>query len=577
MWSEQIEVHFKGSPICQGIAIGPLVIIDSSQEEISKFQLSEQDVEQEVVRYQQAVKRSCQDVKKLQQKLSESAVYEGASILDSHLQIMQDPVLASKIELNIRENLWNAEYVLDHVIRETETEFKALSDPFFQERGSDVQDISKRVMGHLRQSASGALKKLPVNSIVIIEELTPSEVAEADLEKISAFITHRGGTGSHSAIMARAKGIPFISNLDYSIFKPYQGCVAIVDGTTGDFIINPNEETIHTYQKKKKAFEIQARSIADLGKLRAETYDGYQIKLSANIDMDHDIDLIHEYGGHGVGLFRSESIFLKQQKIPSEEEQYQIYRKLLVEMKGLPVVIRTFDIGGDKQLNIKSAHTENSSFLSLRAMRLMLQEKEVFKTQLKAILRASVWGNVSIMFPMISSLAELIEAKKILKEAEKELRSLGHKEIAPLPVGCMIEVPSAAITADLLARECDFLSIGTNDLIQYTLAVDRGDHHLRKYYTPLHPGILRLIKLIVTEANQVGIPVSVCGEAAADPQFIPLLMGLGVHGLSVASRFIPRVKQTIRALSIIEASELADKALRLSSGREILELVQARE
>ncbi len=555
------EVVFHGTSICQGIAIGRLAVIEEEPVEIYETLLDMDDVENEVVRYRQAVKRSCEDLEKLQRQLTHEAVMEGAAILDTHLQIVQDPELTSKIEYNIRETLRNAEFVFTRVIQETETRFESLSDPFFRERSKDVQDVSRRVMGYLKERPRLSLDKLPNGSIVVVQELTASDVAEASSNKVIGFITHHGGPTSHASIMARAKGIPCLTNLDYSVMKTFNQCPVIIDGINGILIFNPTKATLEQYRTKSEELTYHGQNFNGIGTYESETYDGYKIRLSANIDMDHELDLLHQYGGNGVGLFRSESIFITYQFIPNEVEQYNTYRKIVTKMAGLPIVIRAFDIGGDKNLRFLPAPEEMNPFLGCRAIRFLLKEKAIFKTQMRAILRAAVHGNVSIMFPMISSLSELREAKAVLKEAQNELKSEGVAQPNQMRVGCMIEVPSAAIISDLLAKECDFLSIGTNDLVQYSLAVDRGNNALSSFYNPAHPGIIRLIKMVVNEANKQGIPVTVCGEIAADPKFIPLLLGLGVHELSVASRFIPIVKQAIRSTSIVEASLLAEKSM----------------
>lgn len=567
------EIKYQGTPICPGIAIGMIVNIDELEEEVDETTLSKAEVEEEVNRFRRAVERSCEDLVKLQDQLENESIFEGAVILDTHLQIMQDPVLTSTIEYNIRSTQRNAEYVFTRVIQETETKFEAIEDPFFRERSKDVHDVSRRVMGHLKEKPHVALDHLPNNSIVLVQELLASEVAEAP-GNILGFMSKHGGTTSHAAIMARAKGLPGISNVDYAALKVHKDCLAIMDGNQGVMIINPTPETLQKYKDRQKLQNLQQKSLEDSENVEAETYDGYKVRLCANIDMDHEVDLLHQYGGHGVGLFRSESIFIMHKALPNEEEQFETYRKIILKMKGLPIVIRAFDIGGDKGPRCHHFTKELNPFLGCRAIRFLLKEKIIFKTQLRAILRASVLGNVSIMFPMITSLSELLEAKMMLERAKDELKSEGVKLPSNIRVGCMIEVPSAAIIADLLAQECDFLSIGTNDLIQYALAVDRGNTALSAFYTPAHPGVLRLIKMVVTEANRRGKPVSVCGEMAADPKYTQLLLGLGVHELSVASRCIPAVKHAIRSASIVEASLLAETALTMRSTQDIQALLE---
>ncbi len=568
------EIIYKGSQICSGISIGRLVIIEELEEEIYETTLSKNEVEEEINRFRRAVERSCEDLEKLQDQLECESIFEGAAILDTHLQIMQDPVLTSTIEYNIRSTQRNAEYVFTRVIQETETKFEAITDPFFRERSKDVQDVSRRVMGHLKEKVHICLHHLPAKSIILVHDLTASEIAEAPLDKIYGFVSKDGGTTSHAAIMARAKGMPCISNLNYEALKDFNNCEVILDGHQGLLIINPLPETHQKYVEMQKVQTAQNKYVDGLEEMGVETLDGYKVRLCANVDIDHEVDLLHKYGGHGVGLFRTESIFIMHKSFPNEEEQFETYRKVITKMKGLPIVVRAFDVGGDKSLRCQHFKKEINPFLGCRAIRFLLKEQSLFKTQLRAILRAAAYGNVSIMFPMITSLSELLEAKMVLAKARGELNLEGIKIPSKIKVGCMIEVPSAAIIADLLAKESDFLSIGTNDLVQYTLAVDRGNTALSSFYAPAHPGVIRLIKMVVTEANRRGIPVSVCGEVAADPKFTQLLLGLGVHELSVASRHIPAIKQAIRATSIVEASLLAETALTLSSTHDIQALLE---
>ena len=373
--------------------------------------------------------------------------------------------------------------------------------------------------------------------------------------------------------MAKAKGIPYISSIPSEALQDAMNAQVIVDGRLGILIIYPNEKSVKEYSQLQVELAEEALALQDIGDLKTETYDGYSVTLAANVDMDSELDMLHQYGGDGVGLYRSEFVFLNHQRFPSEEEQYRTYRRMVEKLRGLPIVVRTFDIGGDKQLLNHETPKEGNAFLGCRAIRFLLKQKDIFRSQIRAILRAAYQGDVSIMFPMVSGLSELREAKEFVRETQKELKKEKIPHRQKIKIGCMIEVPSAALIADLLAPECDFLSIGTNDLVQYSLAVDRSDQSLSDFYTPTHPSIIRLIKMTVVAAQRFGIPVSVCGEIAADPRFVPLLLGLGVQQLSVAARFLPEIKLTIRETSIVDAIELADQALQLSTAAEIDELL----
>lgn len=572
------EIHLKGIPICRGIAIGRIFIYSMCDDvEISEFSIDPSKIEAEVLRYQTAVLSSLNEIKQLQARMNEKQISDGAAILDGHLQMIQDSLLTTHVEQRIREELKNAEFVFKSVILECEEKFNSISDPFFRARFKDVQEISKRVLGHLREHVKLRLTDLPQDSIIFSNDLSAFDTAEALSMNVTAFVTRDGGANSHAAIVAKGKGIPFVSSVDIDLVPEDEDGWVIVDGRTGEIIINPTLETLQKYRQLRLQLLRHLHKLEEAAKHESETYDGYLVQLSANVEGVAEVEMLHLSGGSGVGLLRTESPFLSRHELPFEEEQYQLYRLFIEKMRGLPIVIRTFDIGGDKTLRTPTSAPaiplETNPFLGCRAIRFLLREVDIFKTQLRAILRASVFGNVKIMFPMISSLGELLEAKAILEEVKQELISQGIATPPHIPVGCMIEVPSSAVIADLLVKECDFLSIGTNDLVQYTLAVDRTNNMLRNLYAPAHPSVIRLIRLIVNSASERGIPVSICGEVAADPRFTPLLLGLRVSELSVAARYIPVIKNAIRRTSFIAATKLAEAALALSSAEEIEDLL----
>lgn len=567
------EILLEGTPICRGIAIGRPFFFTLTEEVIPEYHIAPEAIEEEVSRYQNALEQGREDIRNLQRRLQKECIFDGAAILDAHLQVMQDPMLTTFVEESIRSTGKNADYIFQSVIKKYQNKFDAIADPFFRERFKDIQDISRRILGHLRNSVQKCLADTPGDSIVFASDLTAFDTAEAKSGCVVAFVTQLGGATSHAAIVAKAKGIPYVSRVDFERVNLERDGWVIVDGRTGEIIINPTLETLLKYKQLRDQLHLHLEKLTQKGKLETETYDGYSVRLSANIEMFSELEMLHQYGGSGVGLLRTESAFLAKEIFPTEEEQFSIYSHFVQQMNGLPIVIRTFDLGGDKYLRNQQNVHESNPFLGCRAIRFSLREREIFKAQLRAILRASAFGDVSIMFPMVSALSELLEAKAVLQEAREELLARGVPMSSRLPVSCMIEVPSAAIIADLLAKECDFLSIGTNDLVQYALAVDRTNNALSDLYTPTHPSILRLIRFIVSEANHHGIPVTVCGEVAADPRFAPLLLGLGVHELSVASRYLPTIKNVIRNTSIVAASKLAEQALSLSSAAEIEKLI----
>lgn len=568
------ECYLRGYPICSGIAIGKAFLFTVVDEKIPEFSVPKDEIEGEVARYYQALKNSRKDLLMLQHRLQqEGGGSDSVAILHSHLEIMRDPLMTENVEKEIRKKKKNTEFVFKMVVGEYEKKFSKITDKFFQERLKDVHDISRRVIGHLRKGSQNVLSMICEPSIVFAHELSPSDTAEAN-PKIAAFVTRSGSETSHVAIMARAQGIPFVSKVDFPDLSSDPEAIVIVDGTTGDVIINPSAKTLKYYKAEQKKLTIKAKGLQKKGLYQAETIDGHKVRLSANIEVFSELESLHQNGGEGVGLFRSEYLFLARDAFPSEEEQFLVYRSIVEKVNGRQAVIRTFDIGGDKLGNFYPTRHEENPYLGCRAIRLMLKEKCAFKSQIRAILRASAFGEVSMLFPMISGVLELREAKSLVEEVKQELYSKGIPFEKNIPIGCMIEVPSAAIIADLLAEECDFLSIGTNDLVQYTLAVDRGNPSMSYLYTPGHPSIIRLIKMVVEVGARVQKPVSVCGEIAGNPRFTPLLLGLGVQELSVSTPALPIIKNIIRSLSIVEATELADHVLSLSTHLEIEDVLE---
>ncbi len=575
MTTKKKEIALTGFPICSGIAIGKPFFFNLLDEVVPEFSIASGEIDDEVRRYRRAIEQSLQDVIRLKKQLEAEGVIEGTAILDAHVHMLQDPLITTQIEDRIREKKLNAECVFQYEINEYEKKFNKISDQFFRERFKDIQDISRRILGYLRRSVRVSLADIPKNAIIFARDLVPSDTAEAKSSRVGAFVTEGGGETSHTAILARAKGIPYVANVDFEALEKLEKSFVIVDGREGKVILNPSRETLTEYQNLQKRLQGHWKEIAKVGALASETIDGYVVKLSANIEMVEELDLLHRYKGCGVGLFRSEYLFLSQGGFPDEEKQFEVYCRILKLLKNLPIVIRTFDVGGDKFNELTSAPEENNPFLGCRAIRFMLRQRELFKSQLRALYRASAYGDVRILFPMISGLPELLEVKAIVNEVKDDLRAHGEFFSDHVKLGCMIEVPSAAMTCDVLAKECDFLSIGTNDLVQYTLAVDRGNQAMSYLYEPTHPSVIRLMKMTIVEGHRQGIPISVCGEIAADPRFTPLLLGLGVQELSVASRYIPTIRQAIRRISIVEATQLADHVLTLPTAEVISDCLSA--
>lgn len=568
------EITVTGSSIAQGVGLGTLYVLETQEKEIPQREIPKDEAKSEAARFRKALRSAAKEIRELKNRLKKEGVEEAVEILESHLALLKDPKLSTEIEKRIVALQMNAEYVFNNMMEQCQSQFLSLPDPYLRERHFDIEDIGQRIMGHLMNSERNAFEDLPDDAIVFAHELTPSIVAEASPDKVKAFITTVGSKTSHAAIVARAKGIAFISSIAFEDIESAMGETVIVDGSQGEVTLFPDEETLDQFKKKIKRLKKENTSLNDCGALLAETLDGEKIRLYANVDVDEELEMLSTYGGEGIGLYRSEFAFLHHETLPTEEEQYHVYRSIINKLAGLPIVIRTFDIGGDKAMQYPYFAREGHPFLGFRAIRFLLKEKELFKAQIRAILRAAQGADVSILFPMVSSLTELREAKELVETTKKELKEKKIPFNRKVKLGSMIEVPSAAIIADLLAPECDFFSIGTNDLVQYSLAVDRTDHTLSSYYTPTHPGILRLIKMTVTAGQNANIPVSVCGEIAADPKFVPLLLGLGVRDLSVAARFLPIIKQTIRSIHTQNAKKLAQKALKCATSQEIEQLLE---
>jgi len=563
------EIRLHGLGISPGIAIGSVFLFSFSPESVSTYTLNEDELPCEIIRYKRSLDDSRREIQKLRSKLANEGVLEGAAILDTHLQMLQDPHLTSSIEERILKTRLNAEAVFQSAVYEWEMRFEKITDPFFRERIKDLRDVANRVLAKLGAHERLSLASIPQGSIVFAHELCPSDAALAEKAHIEGFVAKAGGDTSHAAIMAKAKGIPFV-RIEYPDLLELDEAQVIIDGTQGEVIINPTPKTLERYLSLKDEWSDQMGWFASQSDYKSETIDGYEIRLSANVEME--MDLADKYEANGIGLFRSEYVCLAKESFPNEQEQFEIYKKIAESMEGRPVVIRTFDVGGDKFTELFGSEEENP-FLGCRAIRFMLKEHESFKIQLRAILRASVYGDVRLLFPMVTGLPELIEAKQYVQEVMDELRADKIPFAEDIQIGSMIEVPSAAIICDVLAQHCDFLSIGTNDLVQYSLAVDRDNQEMNYLYTPAHPGVIRLIRMIVAEANRNGISVSLCGEMAADPRFTALLLGLGIHELSVSPRHIPMIKHAIRNVDILSAHHLAEKVLAMPTAVEVLEVL----
>lgn len=564
------EIHLKGAPVSEGIAIGSLVFLTYADEkEIPEFPISRAQVDGEIARYREAISSSREDLVKLQLNLAGEGAREVASIIGTHIEMLDDPLMTTHVEGKIREMLKNTEAVFHTVIHDYEKRFSETTDSFFRQRLSDVKDLSQRVLNNLCDSHGTSFENIPPNSVVFAQELTPS--APLQTSNISAFVTQGGGGNSHAALIARAMGIPYVSSIDMHVLENAKGKQVIVDGLTGDIFINPSRVTLEKYEKLKLRLMKQYHQLDKDRDLVAETFDGYPIYLFANVSTANDIDFIHQQGTQGVGLFRSEYLFMQDTSLFFDEErQYLIYRQMFKKAKEMLFTFRVIDLGGDKgSQTFQEISKESNPVLGCRGIRFLLRRRDVFKTQLRAIYRAAVGHSVRILLPLISDAHEFREVKRFTEEIKRELQR-GECSFNPdLPLGCMLEVPSAILICDTLAEESDFLALGTNDLIQYSLGIDRSNPGMSDFYYPTHPGIIRMIKMTALEAKRFQKPLTVCGEMASNPLFTALLIGLGVQNFSCAPRFIPIIKRTVRHLSFVNACAIAEHVLTLKTSSEV--------
>ncbi|HSX12881.1 MAG TPA: phosphoenolpyruvate--protein phosphotransferase [Chlamydiales bacterium] len=568
----QEEVIIRGSPISKGIGIGCPVYFNRNEEATSPYFSVHKEVDEEINRYRKALDLSRKDLEDLQKNSLHST--EVNAILGTHLEIMKDPMITVGVEKKIRDTQQNTEWVFHHLIEEYKHRFSSLKSNFFQERIRDIVDISQRILGHLRAPSRLKISEVPHNSVILAHDLVPSETIEANTSHVSGFVTASGGLTSHTAIIARAKGIPYVANIDLTLVKDISIDCIIVDGGTGVVILNPKKATLKKYQELKKSYQAGLNRIKNNTHLKGETIDGYEVRIYANLENPKDIESILKQGASGIGLFRSEYLCFAKKSFPTEEEQFKIYKNMVKSMRGKPLVVRIYDLGGDKTIPELKETAEMNPALGLRGIRLLMRHSKILETQLRAILKASRFGEIHVLIPLVTDLSEIRFVRQKIVEMQLALQKEGEKFAKQIPLGCMIEVPSAALMSDAIGIEVDFLSIGTNDLVQYILAADRTNQYTSDLYHAMHPSVLRLIRLIVTHANTARKPLILCGEIASDPLMIPILLGFGISEFSVSSRLIPLVKDTIRQWRLLDACRLAEGALSTSSAQELKEYLQ---
>ena len=575
--SKSKEQIYHGIGASPGIAIGKLLLIrqhSSSYAKPPETSITSEQVEDEIVKFDAALEKTRFELEELQKRVQNKLQAHEASIFDAHLLIVDDQMLMHEVQDSIRTQKVAAECAFFKIMERYVTAISVMPDAYIKERVADIKDVASRVMANLRQTRRPVLDHLEDMRIIIAHDLTPSDTVLLDRKKVQAFAIESGSNTSHTAILARSMQIPAVVNISGDIVDELKNDTeVIVDGFIGTVIANPTEKTRKAYQLKAKE---EGRFYIDLireSRLRPETLDGFTVQLASNIETLEDIDTAKKFGTSGVGLFRTEYMYMGSRRLPTEEEQVKTFTRLIESMNGEPVVVRTLDIGGDKFAEGVPLLAEANPFLGLRAIRLCLHEcEEIFRTQLRSLLRAGAAGNLKIMLPMISCVEEVLEVKELIEKLKEEL----FREKLPfgtdIEVGVMIETPAAALIAEHLAKHVDFFSIGTNDLIQYTIAIDRDNEKVNYLYQPTHPAILHLIKNIVDAAKHNRIWVSVCGQMASNPHYVPRLLGLGVHELSMVPISLGAVRRIIRKLKMHEAEVAAYKALKCSTAQEALDI-----
>ena len=566
----------KGIAASPGIAMGKAYILEKEEYCILEYKIKKEEVEQELKRFETAVENSKKDLGKIKKRVEEEMGEKEAYIFQAHLYILEDPLFIQDITRRIKRQRLNAETAVRRTLEVFEAKFASARAEFVRRRFGDVEDVGGHILRNLLKRPTRTLSHLEEDIIVVADDLAPSDTASMQKGRILGFATNVGGRTSHSAIMARSMEIPAVVGLRDITKKVEPGSVVILDGNRGRVIIKPSFQQLENYRKKKKRFISHKKNLKILRSLPAQTLDGREVSLAANIAAPEEVELAVREGAEGVGLYRTEYLYMNRSSLPSEDEQIEAYKKVLEKAAPDSVIIRTLDLGGDKFLSHFPVPAEINPFMGWRAIRLCLERVDIFETQLRAILRASRFGNGKIMYPMISGVEEIRKVNQILAGIKEKLRREGTPFAENVEAGIMIEIPSAAVIADLLAKEVDFFSLGTNDLIQYSLAVDRVNEKVAYLYQPLHPTILRLIDNVIKCAHREGIWVGVCGEMASDPLSVLILLGLGVDEFSVAPTSLLEIKKIIRSAEWEETQEIAVKMLKSKTSYEAKRLAERR-
>ncbi|KPK99870.1 MAG: phosphoenolpyruvate-protein phosphotransferase [candidate division Zixibacteria bacterium SM23_73_3] len=556
---------YRGIPASPGVVIAKAFLLDRESIQVTKEKIEENEVTKEILKFKKALSDTKEEVLKIKEKVAKRIDPDHAKIFEAQVMILEDGLINDAVIEKIKQEKSNAEFVYRKVIEQTITTLSASKDEYLRERIMDINAVANRLIYNLLGIKHLTLESINSPVILVAKSLSPGDVVHMKKESILGFATDMGGGTSHVALLAKSMGIPAVVGLKNFFDHIQDKQNIILDGTKGEVVICPDEQTLKEYEKRKKYILQKTVELSELKSLPAETSDGRRIELSANIELPLDVDSAIEYGAEGVGLFRTEYLYIARADFPTEEEQYKAYSEVAQKVYPESVILRTFDLGGDKFDRHTGDLYETNPFLGWRAIRACLDLPEMFKIQLRAMLKASAKKNVKIMFPMISEVGELKRAKAILNEAKEELRRKKIPFDEDIPVGIMVEIPSAALAGDALAKECDFFSIGTNDLIQYTLAVDRGNEKIAYLFQGFHPAVLKLIKQTIDAAHNNGIWAGLCGEMAADPLATPMLVGMGVDELSTSAMAIPEIKKIIRSIEFEDAKKHAQEVLKLST------------
>jgi phosphotransferase system enzyme I (PtsI) len=565
----------KGIMVSPGIAIGPACLYSPDMPNVPSYEVSPGQISYELERFDAARRKAIMDVEGLLERLQPQVGETERKLLRSHQLMLEDPEFIRQVDSELKSRLRNVEWVLGQVVESIAAKLEGSDSDYMRERSADIHDVCNRILSHLLHHGGASQVALTKPCVVVAHNLLPSDIMLMDRKMLTGVATDFGGKTSHVAILARSLEIPTVMGLSEITGFLSNEQQLIVDGNRGLVIIDPDEATLQEYRSSREAWQKHELQLLNLNELPAETRDGKLVRLESNIEVPDEMPSVLAHGADGVGLFRSEFLYILPKRFPDEEEQLAAYTQVLTAMPACSVTIRTLDLGGDKVIPGMASRGESNPILGWRAVRFCLSRPEIFKTQLRALLRASVRGNLKIMFPMISGVEELSSALEVLEEVKGELRRDGHPFKEDVPIGIMIEVPSAAFTSDILARKVSFFSIGTNDLIQYLIAVDRENERIAYLYEPFHPGVLRLLRMVIENAHNAGIPVGMCGEMAGDPYAAVVLLGLGLDEYSMSAIGIPAIKRIIRSVTIAEAEELVGTIMEMKSYKEIDSHVRA--